>query len=233
MPKLKPAAFKVLLLIVRKTYGWQKVSDRIGLTTIQRATGLSREGVIRGIKDLRGLITVKPGRKELKEPNEYSLNLDISTGELVNRVDQSENLTSQNSPLLTSQQSRHSETYCKKKPKRAIDNPTNPEEGFNLFWKSYPIKTGKGAALRAWNKLKPNSETQAKIEAAIKAQIRWREERAGDPKLFTPGWKHPTTWLNAMAWEDEVEEIRENTKAKILFHCNRCGTSHPEEEHTK
>ena len=123
MSNLKPAAFKVLLLIVRQTYGWRKVSDRIGLTTIQKATGLSREGVIKGIKDLGELITVKPGRREIKEANEYSLNLDISTGQLVRKVDQSEKLTSQNSPPLTSQQSRHSETY-KKKPNRVKGKPS-------------------------------------------------------------------------------------------------------------
>jgi len=126
MPNLKPAAFKVLLLIVRQTYGWRKVSDRIGLTTIQKATGLSREGVIKGIKDLGELITVKPGRREIKEANEYSLNLDISTGQLVRKVDQSEKLTSQNSPPLTSQQSSHSETY-KKKPNRVKGKPSRSD----------------------------------------------------------------------------------------------------------
>jgi len=89
----------------------------------------------------------------------------------------------------------------KGKPSPSFDGPakgngtsesTLEEEGFNLFWKSYPIKTGKGTALRAWNKLKPNSELQAKILAAIKVQIQWREERAGVPKLFTPAWKNGT-----------------------------------------
>ena len=107
------------------------------------------------------------------------------------------------------------------------------EESFNPFWDSYPIKAGKGAALRAWKRLKPNGDLQTKILAAIEAQTRWREERAGDPSLFTPEWKHPTTWLKAMAWDDQVQDEGERPKAKTLFYCKRCGTSHPEGEHTK
>jgi len=110
---------------------------------------------------------------------------------------------------------------------------STPEGSFPPFWKAYPIKVGKGTALRAWRKLKPNRELQAKILAAIEAQTRWREECAGDPGLFTPAWKHPTTWLNAMAWEDQVEDVGERSKPKTLFYCNRCGTSHPDGEHTK
>ena len=129
----------------------------------------------------------------------------------------------------------------KGKPSPCFDGPAKGdgtseftlEEGFNRFWNSYPIRTGKGTALRAWKKLKPDSELQAKIQVAIKAQIQWREERAGVPKLFTPEWKHPTTWLNAMAWEDQVEDVGERSKPKTLFYCNRCGTSHPDGEHTK
>jgi len=60
MSKIKPAAFKVMLTIVRFTYGWGKASDEIGLSQIQKKTGLSREGVIQGIKDL-GELDMKRG----------------------------------------------------------------------------------------------------------------------------------------------------------------------------
>jgi phage replication O-like protein O len=92
---LRPGALRVLLAIVRLTYGWQKVSDRISYSQLQKVTGLSREGVNNAVKELGNLLTVKPGAKG-RGANEYSLNVDISTGELVRKVDQSEKLTSQN-----------------------------------------------------------------------------------------------------------------------------------------
>jgi len=96
MLKLPPSAFRVLLVIVRKTYGFQKLADRISFSQLQTLTGLSREGVSNGVKALKQLVKIKSGGKG-RGANEYSLNLDISTGQLVRISDQSEKLTSQSS----------------------------------------------------------------------------------------------------------------------------------------
>lgn len=52
------AEFQVLLFIIRKTYGYQKKSDRISLTQFEKGTGLSRPTVVKTIKNLmaKGLI---------------------------------------------------------------------------------------------------------------------------------------------------------------------------------
>ena len=94
IPKLPPGAVRVLLAIVRKTYGFQKSSDRISIKQLRTLTGLSRQGVIRGTRVLGAMMKIKPGSKG-RGANEYSLNLDTSTGQLVNKVDQSDILTSQ------------------------------------------------------------------------------------------------------------------------------------------
>jgi phage replication O-like protein O len=91
---LRPGALRVLLAVVRLTYGWQKVSDRISYTQLQKVTGLSREGVRQAMKELGDMLTIKPGARG-RGANEYSLNINISTGELVRKVDQSEKLTMQ------------------------------------------------------------------------------------------------------------------------------------------
>lgn len=98
MPGLSGSSLKILLAIVRKTYGFQKQSDKISFRTLQKLTGLSRDAVNRGIKGLGSLVTITPGAKgvpTLEGVNKYALNLDIKTGELVRKSDQSENLTSQ------------------------------------------------------------------------------------------------------------------------------------------
>lgn len=127
IPRLPPGAVRVILAIIRFTYGFGKASDRISLTQLQRATGLSREGVVQGVKGLRNLITVKPGAKG-RGANEYTLNLDISTGRLVNISDQSENLTSQLRPQKVVRKVDSPKPIISKPIERVRDKPS-PSNG--------------------------------------------------------------------------------------------------------
>lgn len=69
--------WKVLLTIIRKTYGYQKTSDKISLTQFEKLTNISRPSVVEAISKLVGknLLVVK------KEPfiNEFSLNKDVKS----------------------------------------------------------------------------------------------------------------------------------------------------------
>ncbi len=73
--------------------------------------------------------------------------------------------------------------------------------GFDIFWKEYPSKIAKGAALKAWKKLRASPELLRKILDAISKQkqsSRWLKNNGE----YIP---NPTTWLNQGRWEDEVE----------------------------
>ncbi len=52
------AEFRVLLFIIRKTYGYQKKQDRISFTQFEKGTGISRQTINKTIKNLvaKGLI---------------------------------------------------------------------------------------------------------------------------------------------------------------------------------
>lgn len=52
------AEFRILLFIIRKTYGYQKKQDRISFTQFEQATGISRQTINKTIKNLvaKGLI---------------------------------------------------------------------------------------------------------------------------------------------------------------------------------
>jgi phage replication O-like protein O len=101
MSQVSGAAFKVAMAIARQTYGFQETSRHIGLTKLSELTGLSRPAVVGGIKELGELLTVKHGPKNSRTSNEYALNIDIATGGLVKKFNQSKNLTSQeNEPEL-------------------------------------------------------------------------------------------------------------------------------------
>ena len=105
MRRISDPALRVLLAIVRKTYGFQKHSDTVSLTQLQKITGLSRQGVVNGIRALGSLLKIN--KRGGLEGNEYSLNLNVKTGELVNAVDQSMGLISQRDVKTTSQRRRH------------------------------------------------------------------------------------------------------------------------------
>lgn len=84
--------------------------------------------------------------------------------------------------------------------------------GFEAFWTAYPKKKSKGRALSAWKKLKPDSSLQALILKAIEAQKHspdWQKDKG----QYIP---YPATWLNAMAWEDEMPAEQKRREVQYL-----------------
>ena len=82
--------------------------------------------------------------------------------------------------------------------KQTKSDSTDTRSGwFELFWKNYPRKVGKGAAERAWEKVSPN--IYPAILKAIELQKR-SEQWLRDGGQYIP---HPSTWLNEKRWLDE------------------------------
>jgi len=79
------------------------------------------------------------------------------------------------------------------------------DDTFILFWDSYPKKTDKGAALKAWNTRLKEGALPENIISGAKRYARHVED--GDPKYI----KNPATFLNAIAYENEYE-IRHEEK---------------------
>lgn len=76
-----------------------------------------------------------------------------------------------------------------------------PPNAFDSFWKIYPRKIGKLAALKAWKKIKPSPDMVEAIMKAIEEQAVC-EQWSKDNGQFIP---YPATWLNQGRWEDEIE----------------------------
>jgi hypothetical protein len=90
-------------------------------------------------------------------------------------------------------------------------------EDFETFWKDYPRRIAKGAAFRAWKKIKPDKSLVEKILISVHRQKMcpdWKKEGG----KFIP---HPATWLNGCRWEDETETTTAATRPKVQ--CQRCG----------
>ena len=91
----------------------------------------------------------------------------------------------------------------------------DPYGSFDEFWKLYPNKTGKGAARKAFEKMKCAGIIE-KIKAAVESQ-RKSEQWRKDGGQYIP---HPATWINQERWDDEGlqatrKPIIANSKAVI------------------
>jgi uncharacterized protein YdaU (DUF1376 family) len=85
-------------------------------------------------------------------------------------------------------------------------SPPKPPKGselFDEFWSAYPRKVGKDAALKAFEKRKPDRELLGRMLTAVALQKQ------------SPGWlkdggeyiPHPATWLNQGRWQDEAQAV--------------------------
>lgn len=86
-----------------------------------------------------------------------------------------------------------------------VPTPTalTADDGFEAFWKVYPKKVGKGAAQKVWRTLRPGSELQATIGAAVAAQRQCRQW-LNDAGKYIP---NPATWLGQKRWDDEPDPV--------------------------
>lgn len=78
-------------------------------------------------------------------------------------------------------------------------------EDFMRFYKAYPRKVSPGQALRTWIKLEKNKQLPSidVIIEALKNQDKERKRLGKTEKTFI---QHPSTWLNALGWLNEVSD---------------------------
>ncbi|MFY9585663.1 MAG: hypothetical protein WAR21_14340 [Candidatus Acidiferrales bacterium] len=81
-----------------------------------------------------------------------------------------------------------------KKPPLAQASPS--QEGFDGFWKVYPRKVAKPAAVSAWRKIEPGE-----LPAILRGIQAWKqtEQWSRDGGRFIP---YPATFLNQRRWEE-------------------------------
>lgn len=105
------------------------------------------------------------------------------------------------SPSQEQEQEQEQESPRPPKGESASHSLNGHKSSFEIFWRAYPKKRGKGPAEKAWAKIKPDDmllgTMLAKIDQA-KQTSQWTKDRGE----FIP---HPATWLNAKGWEDEYE----------------------------
>lgn len=106
-----------------------------------------------------------------------------------------------------------------KKTKKTKRDFQFDESHFEIFWKSYPVKVGKGRSRKIFLKIQPpanqpHDEEQllGEILSSLEDQKRFRSDAEEKNKnlsksqqLFLPHWKNPSTWLTGECWLDEID----------------------------
>jgi len=189
--RISGEATQVLFVILRKTYGYNKTKDQISLSQICGLSGLSKSCVCRAIRkliDMR-LIVVK---KDNKKITTYSINkfyrqwipcakkitCAIKTIDVVNK---------DNKPLSIKTHTKDNVTK---------DNITKDNGAFVDFWNAYPIKKGKVAATKAFNRLIKEGVSP---DVIVEGAKRYAQECNGRKDYV----KYAQGWLNGRRWEDE------------------------------
>tara|TARA_R110000851_G_scaffold64798_1_gene147331 strand:- start:643 stop:1497 length:855 start_codon:yes stop_codon:yes gene_type:complete len=78
---------------------------------------------------------------------------------------------------------------------------------FEEFWNAYPKRVGKGKAQAAFTKATQHTNAQTIIQAAAQ----YAQAPGLPEKQYIP---HPTTWLNAESWEDDLPAAHTVPKTK-------------------
>ncbi len=84
--------------------------------------------------------------------------------------------------------------------KKVVENVW--KKRFAEFWEVYPRKTGKGAAEKAYEKIKPTKELHETMIRAVRSATLSRQWKK-DGGQYIP---NPATWLNQRRWEDEIPQ---------------------------
>lgn len=192
----KGCELAVILFIIRKTYGYQKIEDEISLSQFCLGLSRSKQTIVTSLKNIQlvNIVRLVKRGNSKKQSNIWRINKYYNTWKLVNipRLVKRKGSTSLTNPPQLVYVPRHTKEN-KRKTKEMID------KDFETFYTSYPRKVGKKKAMAIFLKL--DKELLPVILQAlekVKQSDQWK-----DPQ-FIP---HPTTWLNQARWEDEETEL--------------------------
>jgi len=76
LPYLQGSETKVVLFLIRKTFGWHKKQDKISLSQFEKGTGLSRQSIIDSLNFLCDLNLVLKYETQKGSTNSFELNID-------------------------------------------------------------------------------------------------------------------------------------------------------------
>lgn len=203
-----PTSEKMVLLIIADhasddgTESWPSqrlIAEKASLTirTVQRCiNNLAAAGWLHMEKRAGGSINCRDDRR----PNKYTIHVGKLRADTMTRRKDRDVISDEDEASFATATRRH---------ERPLNHPVEPPietPTFDEFYRSYPRKTAKGAARKAWDRLSPGDRQKA-VEGALRY--------ANDPNRNDSFTAYPATWLNAERWLDDPLPLRKFTPEEI------------------
>lgn len=191
-----PTIEKMVLLVIADHASDDGTEAWPSQATIAAKASISIRTVQRSVNSLvaKGYLWMQKGAggsancREDRRPHRYTILLGKLRGDTVTtRVDRGDNHDIDGATFTPS-------TGRQSRPMNHPNDPSNETSMFDLFWSAYPIKVGKQAARKAWEKAIKKEKAESIIQGA--------ERYAADPNRHPSFTAHAATWLNAGRWAD-------------------------------
>lgn len=222
--KMSNNCTRVLMVIFRMTYGFQRKEAQISLDKFEQMTGIHKSHIVRAIKALtyHNIITrlgnYDPPKYSFQKyftkwkPWEGERNLTSALPNRVKTITQSGNASLKiNINIKKTHGLNVSDTpkgLTEKQPPKPPPKPPKPTKTqgngyFDRFWNAYPKKYKKIDAQKAWGQM--IKDPAAMIDTLVAAVEAWKKTNdwQRDSGRYIP---YPATWLRAGQWMDEVEK---------------------------
>jgi hypothetical protein len=215
------------MAVIRKTYGYNKKADEIGLSQLNLMTGIDKAHLSRTVRELEAAhvihreagthghkLSINKQHKQwrlLKEqpllPNKQQL-LDEQLGvaeSATSGVAESAN------EGLPNQQPQYTplKTTGKTTPKDMSAGALAAR--FDQFYSAYPKKRNRARAEKAFAKLNPDDSLLQTMLEAVEVAKRCRDDWRKDGGQFIP---YAEAWINAQGWQDEPDQT-EYTQSEL------------------
>lgn len=213
------AETRVLLVVARKTYGWQKKEDNISLSQFSKETNMTRTRIIRAIKNLvrygvLGSITGDTSTSSkywiIKDYDKWTVGSIKRDTSIIHdtrpSIIREKNLVSPVIHTKESKQKKERKSHLNSNNEIDKDKKINKKANkniydFNPLWLKYPKKLGKHDAHRHFNAQVLTEKDYQDINLALDRFLTSPQAK-GDPKYIP----HGSTWFNNK-WRDWVDYV--------------------------
>ena len=200
-PKLTANSFRLLAYLLSHNDGYE-----LTYRQIEKQTGLGRYAINAASKQLaeRGWLRVEQTKLKNGQfgPKSWTL-LSPDANESAAGESTADGFHSGTANGLKKTKTRENKSSKKTKIEKSY-SPEELEIHFNEFWEAYPLKRGKGAAAKAYEKALDKVQPDYLLD-----RVRSFRDDPYRPYDFTP---LATTWLNQERWEDEPYKKRDKDK---------------------
>ena len=209
--RFSPYEHTVLMLIIRKTYGFNKKKDWISLSQIESATGIKQPHICRAIRLLikQNIITKggnKSGKPELSIQKDFDKWVKLQKGERSHRALLPKGALPKGATTVTKGGNQPLPKGADTKDTLTKDTTTK-ESRFDVVWLKYPKRLGRKEALQHFNSTVKTEDDWLNIQKALENYKKTSEVKRGYIK-------HGSTWFNC--WQDYVEYDDSKQKVRII-----------------